>query len=60
MKLGVTMQIHNKDDNEFVTEFLCLLGHVEFFLHIRFLKKKCKRKSDGKCPKTKIVRLDTP
>ena len=25
--LGFTMLIHNKDDIEFVTEFLCFLGH---------------------------------
>ena len=26
MKLGITVLIYNKDDNEFVTEFPCLLG----------------------------------
>ena len=24
---GISMLMHNKDDIEFVTEFLCLLGH---------------------------------
>ena len=27
LKKGITMLIHNKDDIEFVTEFLCFLGH---------------------------------
>ena len=27
MKLGITMLMHNKDDNKFVTEFPCFLGH---------------------------------
>ncbi len=27
LKLGITMLIHNKDDIQFVTEFLCFLGH---------------------------------
>ena len=27
LKLGITTLIHNKDDIQFVTEFLCFLGH---------------------------------
>ena len=27
LKLGITKLIHNKDDIQFVTEFLCFLGH---------------------------------
>ena len=30
LKLGITMLIHNKDDIQFVTEFLCFLGHPVF------------------------------
>ena len=32
LKLGITMLIHNKDDIQFVTEFLCFLGHPVFKL----------------------------
>ena len=34
LKLGITMLIHNKDDIQFVTEFLCFLGHPVWLLKI--------------------------
>ena len=37
MKLGITMLIHNKDDNKFVIEFPCFLGHpvVSTLFHLK-------------------------
>ena len=37
LQLGITMLMYNKDDIEFVTEFLCFLGHPVYGKYTVFL-----------------------
>ena len=46
MKLGITMLILNKDDIEFVTEFLCFLGHPVKYYKMMFKNNPAWKKVD--------------